>query len=47
VLLDREGTGVEGKLKEAEINILCRENARHEVTEPVGDDLDKEHRVRG
>lgn len=43
VLLDGEGTGVEGEFEETEIDILGREGASHDVTEPVGDDLDKEH----
>lgn len=46
MFLDGERSGVEGELEEAkEVEFLGREGASHEGTEPVGDDLDKEHRV--
>lgn len=46
MFLDGEWSGVKGELEEAkEVDILGREGASHEGTEPVGDNLDKEHRV--
>lgn len=47
MLLDREWGRVEVELDEVQVDILGGQGASHEVTEPVGHNLDKEHRVRG